>query len=147
MPVVSLLVTTVLAVGVTAVVAANVAQILAPLSPLRRSGRHSKLDPPPGSTDAPAEALDGVGGWVRWWMRCPRPAIRFGDWVPHHGFLFLPTLIGIGLSGGGLAVLVGPDQTFRLGGLLAVLGGIPLLTIVVLYVLRPAKGRVPGLEP
>jgi hypothetical protein len=79
----------------------------------------------------------GFLAWFRWWRRHPRPALRVRDWFPRDGRVFIPFWAGVLLLIAGTQVLLGPHQTFRLGGLLAVLGSLPLLTLVVLYVLRP----------
>lgn len=48
-------------------------------------------------------------------------------------------LLTFGLVGGGLAVLVGPGQTMRWAGALALIGGLLLGAILALIVGRPAK--------
>ena len=89
--------------------------------------------------DAPADAsrAQRVRLWLAGWPRRPRPALSFKDWMPPGGVMFLPTLISAGLVYGGVWVLFGPGETFRLGGALALLGGVPLGSLVVGYVRRP----------
>ena len=115
----------------------SVTQMLLPFSPRRphHTGRHAK--PVPQADQLPSDGrLGGARAWLRWWRKSPRPALKAQDWLPR-GFLFLPTLVGFGSSVGAFDILVSPHQTFRLGGFLAMIGGILLLTLVVLYVLRP----------
>ena len=84
-----------------------------------------------------------VRAWIRGWPRRPREPLSFGDWMPHTGRMYLPALLTIGLIYAGPWVLFGSGETFRLGGALAVLAGIPLLLTIVGYVVRP----VGELEP
>jgi DivIVA domain-containing protein len=72
------------------------------------------------------------------WRRRPRAQLSARDWLPHTGFLFLPSLIGSALVYGGVSTLVRPHQNFRLGGLLALIAGLPVVTLTVLFVLRPS---------
>jgi DivIVA domain-containing protein len=52
--------------------------------------------------------------------------------------------VGLALVYCGARVLLGAHQSFRVGGLLAVLAGAPLVTLVVLFLLRPVTD---GSEP
>lgn len=127
----------------------NLAQILSPGrwpgSGSRRAGRHAVPAPPHEllwNKDETPSLSARATLWFRWWRSCPRPPLRPWHWLPHHGFLFLPTLLGLALVIGGAEVLLGPGQTFRLGGLLAFLAGLPTMTLIVLYVLRPVDHRL-----
>jgi hypothetical protein len=51
--------------------------------------------------------------------------------------LLLPTLIGAALVYGGFFALIGRHETFPLGGLLALIGGVPMVALIALYVQRP----------
>lgn len=51
--------------------------------------------------------------------------------------MFLPTLAGVALTYGGTWVLFGAGQTFRLGGALALAGGLLLDALIIGYVRRP----------
>jgi DivIVA domain-containing protein len=85
-----------------------------------------------------------VRAWGRGWLRRPREPLSFGDWVPHSGRMFLPTLLAVGLVYSGPWVLFGSGETFRLGGALALVAGIPLLLSIVGYVARPVGELTPG---
>src|SRR4051794_26337021 len=125
----------------TMALGASVTQILLPFSPRRphQAGRHAR--PVRQTNQLPPDGrLGGARAWLRWWRKTSRPAIKAQDWLPP-GFLFLPTLVGFASSLGGFDVLVSPHPTFSLGALLAMIGGIALLTLVVLYVLRPWHPR------
>jgi DivIVA domain-containing protein len=96
----------------------------------------------PFKVDEPDVPHDGsrtarVRVWVARWLRRPREPLSFGDWMPHSGRMFVPTLISLGLVWAGGWVLFGPDQTFRPGGALALLAGVPLVATIVGYVIRP----------
>jgi hypothetical protein len=137
--------------GITAWVALDMSRILAPFSPRRRRkpGRHAAPDlddfrESDTRTTAPDERIERLGGaraWLHWWMKCPRPPLQSVDWAPGRGFMFIPSFVGFALVAGGFSVLAGPGETFRLGGLLAMLVGIPILTFVGLYILRPVQRR------
>lgn len=90
-------------------------------------------------TERPANARRWqlVRTWARGWLRRPREPLSFGDWMPHAGRMFLPTLLTLGLVYAGPPVVFGSGETFRLGGALALLAGVPLLLSIVGYVLRP----------
>lgn len=89
--------------------------------------------------ERPAAATRGqlVRAWCAGWLRRPREPLSFSEWMPHSGRMFLPSLLTSGLVYGGAWVLFGSHQTFRLGGALALLAGIPLLLAIVGYVMRP----------
>ena len=87
----------------------------------------------------PEEATRGqrVRAWCAGWRRRPRGPLSIADWLPHDGRMFLPSILAVGLVYCGGWVLFGHDQTFRLGGALALSAGIPLLMTIVGYVSRP----------
>lgn len=99
------------------------------VGPLGLRADHVKSTPP------------GIRARLAAWRRRPRPPITAEDWKPYGGLLFLPAFIEVGLVYGGVFVLVGPGQTFRLGGLTALLGGVPVVALIVLYMRRPATRR------
>lgn len=75
--------------------------------------------------------------WFRGWPTRPREPFGWKDLIPNTGrFMMLP-MPTAGLLYGGGWVLFGPHQTFRLGGFLALLGGLALAAVIVLYVRRP----------
>lgn len=104
------------------------------------SGRH-RAEP-----FSPMPAGKRFGNWLRTWPRRPRQPITWRHFIPKTGLLFEPCLSAAGLLYGGVWVLFGSRQTFRLGGALAWLGGIALTTVIILYVRRPTspKQKVPG---
>lgn len=75
--------------------------------------------------------------WLREWPHRPRPPLRARDFFPHAGRLFLPLYADLFLLHGGVRVLFGPAQSFRLGGLLALTGGTVLTALIILYIRRP----------
>ncbi|OEU86681.1 hypothetical protein DB35_23740 [Streptomyces abyssalis] len=85
--------------------------------------------------------VDRAKAWIRDWPRRPRRPLTAQDFLPHTGSLFLPTYLSFFLLYGGSWVLFGPNQTFRLGGFLALLGGAGLTTLIVLYIRRPSTRR------
>jgi len=114
-----------LAAGMAALVVWEIAGILGPF----------ELD----DAERPAAATRSqlVRAWCAGWLRRPREPLSFGEWMPHNGRMFLPSLLTGGLVYGGAWVLFGSHQTFRLGGALALLVGLPLLLAIVGYVMRP----------
>jgi hypothetical protein len=94
----------------------------------------------------PMPAGKRFGNWLRTWPRRPRQPVTWRHFIPRTGLLFEPCLLAAGLMYGGVCVLFGSHQTFRLGGALALLGGIVLTTVIILYICRPtsAKQKVPG---
>lgn len=80
---------------------------------------------------------DRLRTWFGGWLRRPRDPLTFSDWMPHAGEMFLPSLLTFGLLAGGAGVLARDGETFRLGGALAVLGGIVLACVIGGYVMRP----------
>jgi DivIVA domain-containing protein len=79
-----------------------------------------------------------VGAWFTGWRIRPRATLGVRDWWPH-GRMFLPAFVAAGLVYGGLWVLFGPGQTFRLGGALALLGAALLALVIVGHVQRPVE--------
>ena len=90
-----------------------------------------------------ATRAEVVRAWWSGWRRRPRERLSFRDWMPHAGRLFLPSFITLALLWAGPWVLFGSGETFRLGGVLALLGGIPMLLIIVGYVMRPVGELTP----
>jgi hypothetical protein len=120
------------AVVIVALLIRSVADILGPFT----------LD----DAERPADASRGqlVRAWCTGWLRRPRPPLSFGEWMPHAGRMFLPSLVFSGLVYGGAWVLFDSGQTFRLGGALALLTGTPLLLTIVGYVMRPVGEGMPA---
>jgi DivIVA domain-containing protein len=85
-------------------------------------------------------------GAVRAWTVRPRAKLRWSDWDPYGGFMFLPVLLGGGLVWGGGTVLVTTHQQFRLGGALALSGGLALVVLCVLFVRRPTHDNAGRFE-
>jgi hypothetical protein len=80
-----------------------------------------------------------VRAWLRGWPRRPRDPLTPREWFPHNGRLFLPAYACPLLLVGGARVLTRSGETFRLGGLFAVAGGLLLLVVIVVYVRRPVR--------
>ena len=77
--------------------------------------------------------------WLRGWRQRPREPLTTREWFPHTGRLFIPAYLSPLLIFGGLRVLTHRGETFRLGGVLAVTGGLCLLALIVAYVRRPVR--------
>jgi hypothetical protein len=83
-------------------------------------------------------------GWqaIQIWRERPRPRLTAEDWNPRAGFMFLPSFFGVCLLGAGLHAAVGAHQNYRLVSLPLLGAGAALVTLVVLFVLRPVA--IPG---
>jgi DivIVA domain-containing protein len=68
--------------------------------------------------------------------RGPRARLTLNDWEPR-GWLGLVSILCLGLIYGGGWVLFGRHQTFRVGGALALVGGLALLAVIIQYLRRP----------
>ena len=95
------------------------------------AARHSDLD------SKPERPREGLFVRANQWRRRPRARLNAGDWLPHSGFLFLPSVVGLALVCGGVVTLASPHQSFRLGGVIAIIAGLPVVTLLVLFGLRP----------
>jgi len=84
-------------------------------------------------------SLITVGGFTayRFTQTGPRPRLKWSDWDPKWGWLGPVALVTVGLVYGGGSALVTPHQSFRLGGALALVGGLALLALIVQYIRRP----------
>jgi hypothetical protein len=78
---------------------------------------------------------------VDFWRTRPRFQLTPGDWDPRVGFMFLPTVLGVGLVGTAVHALAGAHED-RLAGLPLFGAGAVLVALVVLFLLRPVG--VPG---
>ena len=99
-----------------------------------------KLDDPERPTDATRGQL--IRAWLMGWLRRPREALSFGDWMPHGGRIFPLDLVTLVLVVGGAGALFSPGQGYRLGGAMALSGGVLLLLIIAGYVKRPVGGLI-----
>ena len=83
----------------------------------------------------------------RGWPSRPREPFGWRDLIPNTGRFLMWPVVAAGLLYCGGWVLFGPHQTFRLGGFLALLGGIALSALIIVYARRPTTTpdrKVPG---
>lgn len=71
--------------------------------------------------------------------RSDRPPLSFDDWFPPRGWLGICTLIAVGLIYAGCWVTFGAHQTFRLGGIIAPVGGLALSALLIRYFRLPSR--------
>jgi hypothetical protein len=83
-------------------------------------------------------------GWhaVGFWRTRPRSRLTSRDWDPRFGFVAQPTFIGAALIAAAVHALTGAHQSDRLASIPLFAAGAVLVTLVVLFLLRPVA--VPG---
>ena len=80
------------------------------------------------------------------WRERPRPRLTSEDWNPRASFMFLPSFFGVCLLGAGLHTAFGAHQNDRLVSLPLLGAGAALVTLVVLFLLRPVAMPGGGLD-
>jgi hypothetical protein len=123
-------------IGVALIFGFNLAELAGLRFRSEGHGRHGgTMYRPPGSQPPP---INGHSRYAA--MRAaPRPPLRAADWLRPQGLVFMPALAFVALLFGGAATLFGRRETFRWGGLLALLGSLALGWLIAHYVLRPVR--------